>query len=150
MKQFAKMQILRLLREAGYVLLKTKHYEQLLMQPAPSPPALPPVLSAPLPAAPEFGAPLWNDGSDVGQYLHQAAAVSDLSALRLLTIRSAIRYLVRAGIPGDIVDCGIGAPHTLSAVSTALLELGDTTRRLLLFDSSADPRNRTELEFVLW
>jgi O-methyltransferase len=147
-KQFAKDTIQDVLRGLGYIALKRSSYEQLVAQIAPS--------AAPAPSRPPvvpflgFGEPPTDDGSDVSRYLRQAGAVSELSPLWLLNIRSAIRYLVGAGIPGDIVDCGLGTPHVLSAAATALLELGDTTRRLALFDSTADPLHRPEPEFALW
>jgi O-methyltransferase len=47
----------------------------------------------------------------------------------------AVRYLVRADIPGDIVECGVWRGGSMFATARTLLEVGDTTRDLYLFDT---------------
>ena len=49
----------------------------------------------------------------------------------------AVRYLVRNRIPGDIVECGVWAGGSTMAAARTLLELGDTSRHLYLFDTFA-------------
>ena len=62
----------------------------------------------------------------------------------------AIGYLTRENIPGDLLDVGDGMPANLALGAAALLTLGDSTRRLVLFDVSADPTHRPRAELPLW
>jgi hypothetical protein len=79
-----------------------------------------------------------------------SAGTDSLTEERRQVLRSAVRYLLAERICGDIVDCGYGDPATLAAAAAILCELGDITRRLVLFDSSADPAHRAELELKPW
>ena len=54
---------------------------------------------------------------------------------RLLALREAVRYVVRKGIPGDIVECGVWRGGSLMAASETLLGLGETTRTLWGYDT---------------
>ncbi|WP_261575651.1 TylF/MycF family methyltransferase [Frankia gtarii] len=47
----------------------------------------------------------------------------------------AVRYLVRNEIPGDVVECGVWAGGSTMAAARTLLQLGDTSRDLYLFDT---------------
>jgi hypothetical protein len=66
------------------------------------------------------------------------------------TLRAAARYLRDSEVAGDIVDCGNGLGETLIVLGAALVQLGDTSRRLVLFDTTADPLHRAERELELW
>ena len=70
--------------------------------------------------------------------------------MRLLALYSAVRYLTDIGIVGDVVDCGYGATATLVALATAFRHFGDVSRRLILFDTTADPLHRADTELELW
>ena len=62
----------------------------------------------------------------------------------------AARDLSRAGVVGDIFDCGEGSAETLAVIAATLARLGDTNRRLVLFDVSGVPAHRAETELTLW
>lgn len=47
----------------------------------------------------------------------------------------AVRYLVNNEIPGDIVECGVWAGGSTMAAARTLLQSGDTSRHLYLFDT---------------
>jgi hypothetical protein len=49
----------------------------------------------------------------------------------------AIAYVVRNGIPGDIVECGVWSGGSMLLAALALLHLGDTSRRIYLYDTFA-------------
>jgi O-methyltransferase len=53
---------------------------------------------------------------------------------RVFALRQSVEYIVRAGIPGDIVECGVWKGGSMMAVALSLKELGQT-RRLHLFDT---------------
>ncbi len=54
---------------------------------------------------------------------------------KLQALIDATRYVVREQIPGDIVECGVWRGGSMQAVALTLLEQGDTTRELHLFDT---------------
>lgn len=54
---------------------------------------------------------------------------------RIFALCEAIRYIVTNRIPGDIVECGVWKGGSMMAVARTLIQLGDTTRNLYLFDT---------------
>jgi hypothetical protein len=57
------------------------------------------------------------------------------SEIRLFALCNAVRYLVRHNVPGDLVECGVWRGGSMMAAARTLLECGDTTRCLYLFDT---------------
>ena len=56
---------------------------------------------------------------------------------RIYAVIYSIRYLVRSGIPGDIVECGVWKGGSMMAAAKTLLALNETQRNLYLFDTFA-------------
>ena len=56
---------------------------------------------------------------------------------RIHCIEQAIRYLVHYRIDDDIVECGVAAGGSMMAAALTLLELGDTSRTIFLYDTFA-------------
>ena len=54
---------------------------------------------------------------------------------RLNGLCEAVRYVVSADIPGDIVECGVWKGGSMMAVAESLIRFGDTSRQLHLFDT---------------
>mgnify|MGYP006274538439 CR=1 FL=1 len=54
---------------------------------------------------------------------------------RVAALVEATRYVSRACVPGAIVECGVWRGGSMMAIALSLLELGDTTRDLFLFDT---------------
>ncbi len=54
---------------------------------------------------------------------------------RIYSCIRGVEYIVRDGIPGDIVECGVWKGGTMMAVALTLARLGDQTRSLYLFDT---------------
>jgi O-methyltransferase len=54
---------------------------------------------------------------------------------RIVALRDAVRHLVRAGIPGDIVECGVWRGGSMMVVALTLVEMGVDDRELHLFDT---------------
>jgi O-methyltransferase len=54
---------------------------------------------------------------------------------RIFALSSAVKYVVANDIPGDIVECGVWRGGSMMAVARALLQLGDMTRDLYLYDT---------------
>ena len=158
----AKQIILQGLNRAGYRLLKREEYERLLATAveaqqaaqalqsdvSPSPPFMQPPPSASSLEVAEF-APV-TGGVDLASFLDRVKGIRDLPPLRAVALYSIADYIARASVKGEVVDCGYGRTSTLVAMAAAFVQIGDTSRRLVLFDTSADPVHRPELEFELW
>ncbi|MEI7769490.1 MAG: TylF/MycF/NovP-related O-methyltransferase [Chloroflexales bacterium] len=54
---------------------------------------------------------------------------------RIFALCAAVRYIVRAGVPGDIVECGVWRGGSMMAAAYTLRDVGDVGRRLVLFDT---------------
>ncbi len=57
------------------------------------------------------------------------------SELRLAALCDAVRHVVRHGIGGDFVECGVWRGGSMMAVARTLLELGAADRQLWMFDT---------------
>lgn len=57
------------------------------------------------------------------------------SPLRIEAVAQAVRYCVRAGIPGDFAECGVWRGGSVMAMLLALLELGVDDRDVWLYDT---------------
>src|ERR1700730_13475705 len=133
MIKIAKRLVLRSLCNAGYVLLKRQEYEDLLGRAAQAAPLERP--SAPTDAVAD---------PDRRRILKDAKEPFKLPPARMQAVYAAVRNITRAGIEGDIVDCGDGSTQTLTFIAAVLMYLGDTSHRLVLFDTTADPLHRAE------
>jgi O-methyltransferase len=54
---------------------------------------------------------------------------------KLFALCHGVRHIVAHGIPGAIVECGVWRGGSMMAVARTLLEKGDTSRDLYLFDT---------------
>ncbi len=54
---------------------------------------------------------------------------------KLYALILAVRHVVKHKIPGDIVECGVWRGGSMQATARTLLEVGDTSRHLYLFDT---------------
>lgn len=58
---------------------------------------------------------------------------------RVLALRDSVRYISATKIPGDICECGVWRGGSMMVVALTLVEMGDTTRDLYLFDTFTGP-----------
>lgn len=56
---------------------------------------------------------------------------------RMYALYKAVEYVVRAGIPGDVVECGVWKGGSSMMMALALMHFGDTSRTLWLYDTFA-------------
>lgn len=63
------------------------------------------------------------------------AAYTLTSPERVGALVNATRYVVANGIAGDVVECGVWRGGSAMAVALTLRELGDSSRRLYLYDT---------------
>jgi hypothetical protein len=65
---------------------------------------------------------------------------------RIYALVRAVEYIVSAQVAGDIVECGVWRGGSMLAVSKTLLRLGDTSRRLFLYDTFEGMTQSTSLD----
>jgi O-methyltransferase len=139
-----KIWILRILSRLGYTIMKTR------------PQQAPPDLVAALPGIirrlqPAGQPPIEGYQLEMATY-HLKTGMGDVepdffplyerccqysmtSWERLYNLYTVIRYIVKAKIPGDFVECGVWRGGSMMMAALTLLALGRTDRRLLLFDT---------------
>lgn len=54
---------------------------------------------------------------------------------RIASLCHAVEYTIKYDIPGDIVECGVWRGGSMMATALTLLHLGETSRKLHLFDT---------------
>jgi O-methyltransferase len=54
---------------------------------------------------------------------------------RIVALAESIRYLTRNQVPGAIVECGVWRGGSMMAAAMTLLDAGDSSRELFLFDT---------------
>jgi O-methyltransferase len=95
--------------------------------------AQPPAPPEPKPK-PRRGLPA--DYDDAAKEIVHAARPYTMTAQdKLFALILAARHVVRHGIPGDIVECGVWRGGSMHAAARALAAEGDTSRELHLFDT---------------
>jgi O-methyltransferase len=65
----------------------------------------------------------------------QSVECTAASAERLYALYLAIRYLVSADVPGDIVECGVWRGGNCMLAALTLMALGDESRQIWLYDT---------------
>lgn len=71
----------------------------------------------------------------IAETIRRVRAYTQTSPERIASLCEAIRYVVRAQIPGAIVECGVWRGGSMMAVARTLIEAGDMTRDLFLYDT---------------
>ena len=70
---------------------------------------------------------------------------------RLYGLYKATRFVVEAGIPGDIVECGVWKGGSMMMIALTLLSLDVRDRRLVLFDTYEGlPKPDPEKDINIW
>lgn len=70
---------------------------------------------------------------------------------RLYAMYKATEYIVRTGLPGDVVECGVWQGGSMMIAALTLLALGDTQRHLWLFDTFEGlPRPDAQKDVDMW
>jgi O-methyltransferase len=88
----------------------------------------------PLPALPVLPVDIDADADAVATIRH-VQPYTLTSPERLYALIQAVRYVSATAIPGDIVECGVWRGGSMMAAALTLLERGDTSRHLHLFDT---------------
>ncbi|MDX3054908.1 macrocin O-methyltransferase [Streptomyces sp. NE06-03E] len=81
---------------------------------------------------PQFPADYDDEAKDI---IRAVKPYTMTSPERLNAFVLATRHIVRHGIPGDIVECGVWRGGSMQACAKTLLSLGETDRDLYLFDT---------------
>ncbi len=73
-----------------------------------------------------------------------------ISMERAYALYSAVDYIVKAGIPGDFVECGVWKGGAAMLMALTLLQMNTADRRLFLFDTFQGMTPPTEKDKVAW
>ncbi len=63
---------------------------------------------------------------------------------------AAVEYIVKSGIPGAIVECGVWRGGMMMAAADTLLRLGDTSRDIFLYDTFDGMPDPTDADENFW
>lgn len=70
---------------------------------------------------------------------------------RLYNLHATVRYIVRSNTPGDFVECGVWRGGSMMMVALTLIALGQTDRKLFLFDTFEGlPKPDESLDVDVW
>jgi hypothetical protein len=76
-------------------------------------------------------------GQENARIIQEVESFTATSPERVDALVEAVRYVIRAGIPGALVECGTWKGGSMMAVAYRLAELGVTDRDLFLYDTFA-------------
>ena len=76
--------------------------------------------------------------------LQQARPYTLTSLHRLASTQDAVRYVLKNGIQGSLVECGVWRGGNMAVASRTLQLLGDTSRDLYLYDTFEGMSEPTE------
>jgi O-methyltransferase len=65
---------------------------------------------------------------------------------RLISLIAAVRFVVRSDIPGAITECGVWKGGSMMAAAKTLVDEGDTSRELYLYDTFEGMSEPTEMD----
>src|SRR4051812_36028315 len=88
----------------------------------------PPLQQQQIPIPPDF------DPATVDM-IRRVAPFTMTSIERLYSLRTAVQYIVRHNIPGDIVECGVWRGGMMMAAALTLREMRAVDRKLWLYDT---------------
>ena len=70
---------------------------------------------------------------------------------RLFDLYKSVEYIVKAGVPGDMLECGVWRGGSMMLAARTLVALGDTSRTLYLLDTyEGHPKPDAEKDLDLW
>jgi hypothetical protein len=69
---------------------------------------------------------------------------------RIVGLRDAVRYVVAAGVPGAIMECGVWRGGSMQVVARTLASLGVVDRDLCLFDTFETMPEPSERDVDVW
>ena len=70
---------------------------------------------------------------------------------RMYDLYKSVEYIVKAQVPGDILECGVWRGGSMMLVAKALVAFGDTSRTLYLFDTfEGHPKPDYDLDVDMW
>jgi O-methyltransferase len=73
------------------------------------------------------------------------------SVERLYALYKSIEYIVKSGLEGDLVETGVWRAGSCMLMAETLLAMGDSSRRILLFDTfEGHPKPDPEKDVDLW
>lgn len=66
---------------------------------------------------------------------HRCLPATMTSVERLYALYKSVEYVIKSGVAGDIVECGVWRGGSMMCAALSLLHFSDTSRRLYLYDT---------------
>jgi O-methyltransferase len=79
----------------------------------------------------------------------RCAPFTATSPERMYAVYQSVRHIVRAGVPGDIVECGVWRGGSSMLAALTLSECGDEGRHLYMYDTFAGMSEPDERDIVI-
>jgi O-methyltransferase len=130
-------------RNVNRVLLGLTGYELRRPRPLAPKPAPKPVVKAKPATPPEIKFPADYEEA-VRETIRSVKPWTMTTPEKLNTLIHSVRYVVKHQIPGDIVECGVWRGGSMLTIAKTLIENGDTTRDLHLYDTFEGMSEPTE------
>jgi O-methyltransferase len=154
-----KRQILKLVRELGYEVVKRPDYQRMVsaiaaaatMSPSMSTPPVPPAVAEQ--KAAEMDRLLTPADCGDPEFLRFFSSLEARVAVpvpQLHALFAAVRFLTQARVPGAFVDCGVDPGTSLGIIAAALTQLGVTGRKLMSLDVTVDHRRWPDPTLPTW
>lgn len=86
---------------------------------------------------------IWGD-NDFREILVKCEPYNMSSIERMYALYQATKYTVKNNIPGDFVECGVWKGGSAMIIALTLLKMGETTRKIYLYDTFAGMAKPTE------
>ena len=80
------------------------------------------------------------------QTVDAARPYTRTTSARVIALCEAVRYIAASGVEGDIVECGVWRGGSMLAAARTLVECGDTSRTLWLYDTFAGMSEPTDVD----
>lgn len=83
---------------------------------------------------------------DMGEIYPRCQTYTMTSKERMYALYKAVEYIVRARIPGDLVECGVWRGGSAMMMAYTLQKFGDTSRKIYLYDTYTGMSQPTEAD----
>jgi hypothetical protein len=86
---------------------------------------------------------------ELREILKKCRKYTKTSEERIYALHKAVKYIVSSKIPGDFVECGVWRGGSAMVVAYSLLEMGETNRKIYLYDTFEGMSEPTKDDYLL-
>lgn len=96
-----------------------------------------------------------NDSNDhiieqeIGSILHRVKPFTMTSNERIYALYRAVQYVIKSGISGDFVECGVWKGGSAMTIALSLLDMGVKNRKIYLYDTFEGMTSPSEKDYKI-